>query len=70
MHHGAGNLFAFARTASAVFAAIGQTDALADASGEQGFVVIGGEAATTGLNGNLKTHLLGILEGVNMTRNP
>ena len=70
VHHSARNFFAFARTASAVLAAIGQANALADASGQQGFVGVGGEAAATGLHGNLKAHLLGILEGLQSTRNP
>jgi hypothetical protein len=70
MHHGARDFFAFARAASAVFATIGQANALANASSQQGFGVIGSEAAAAGLHRNLKAHLLGILEGVNVTRNP
>jgi hypothetical protein len=70
MHHTARDFFAFARATSAVFAAVGQANALSNACSQQGFVGIGREAAAAGLHRNLKAHLFGILEGLTSTRNP
>ena len=53
----ASHFFAFARTASAIFAAVGQANALADTGGQNGFICRRGKMATAGLNDNLKRHL-------------
>jgi hypothetical protein len=63
MHHSARNLFAFARTASTVFAAIGQANALAYACSQQSFAAIGIKSTATWLYGNLEAHVFVILEG-------
>jgi hypothetical protein len=51
------NLFAFARTAGTVLAAVGHADALAQASGQQSFVRLCAESAATGLDRDVETHL-------------
>jgi hypothetical protein len=63
MNHGARNLFAFTRTASTVFAAVGQANALANACGQQSFAAIGVKSTATWLYGNLEAHVFVILEG-------
>ena len=61
--HAAFELFAFARTAGAVFATVGHADTLADGRGQHGLVRVDAETAAAGLHGDLKTHLviLGVL---------
>jgi hypothetical protein len=63
MHHGARNLLAFARTTRAIFAAIGQAYALANASRQQSFAAICVKSTATGLYGNLEAHVFVILGG-------
>ncbi|MNZ91940.1 hypothetical protein D3C78_1109460 [compost metagenome] len=53
MHHAAAELLAFARTAGAVLAAIGQAHAGADGCGQNGFVALAGKGAAAGLHGDL-----------------
>lgn len=63
------DLFAFAGAAGAVFAPIGQANALADSGGQDGFVRFSGKGAPTGLHqdrinaggGGSGAHLVGIL---------
>ena len=54
--HTARQQFALARAAGAVFAAIGQTNALANASGQNGFIGLGFKDASAGLNGDGECH--------------
>ena len=54
--HFAADFQAFAAAASAVLAAIGQGDAVADARGQNGLIGLGGELAATGFNGDLIAH--------------
>ncbi|MPM96004.1 hypothetical protein SDC9_143160 [bioreactor metagenome] len=69
VHYGATEFLAFARSAGAVLAAVGQADAAANGGVENGFVALGGEGATAGLNadgevgrgGLLARHVAGIL---------
>ena len=49
--------FAFAGAAGTVLAAVRQANALANRSGQQGFVRVGGEGSAAGLHGNVK-HVL------------
>jgi nucleoside-diphosphate-sugar epimerase len=63
VHHRARNLFAFARTTRAIFAAIGQANALPNAGGQQCFAVVCAKSTAAGLYGNLEAHVFGILEG-------
>jgi hypothetical protein len=63
MNHSARNFFAFARTASTVFAAVGQANALPYACGQQSFAAISTEMTATWLYGNLEAHVFVILEG-------
>ena len=63
MDHGARNLFALARTTSAIFAAVGQANALPNACRQQSFAVVSTESTATGLYGNLEAHVFVILEG-------
>jgi hypothetical protein len=60
MGHGASDFFAFARTTSAVFAAVGQADALADTSAQDGFPGLYIKLATAGLNTDMERHLLSL----------
>ena len=65
--HAARDFFALARTAGAVFAAIRQADAVGNGGAQNRFIAQGGEAAPTGLYGNLKAgigagHGMGILK--------
>ena len=69
MNHGAGQFLALARTAGTVFAAVGQTNVLANTSSQNGFTGHGRERSLTGFDANLKVwgggfaarHGLGIL---------
>jgi hypothetical protein len=63
MDHGARNFLAFARAAGAVLAAIGQTNALADACCQQSFGAVCTKYTATGLNANLEAHVFVILGG-------
>ena len=63
MHHRARNLLAFAGTARAIFAAIGQAYALANAGRQQSFAAICTKSTATWLDGNLEAHVFVILEG-------
>jgi hypothetical protein len=63
MHHRARNLLAFTGTASAIFAAIGEAYALANAGRQQSFAAICTKSTATWLDGNLEAHVFVILEG-------
>ena len=63
VNHGARNLLALARTTSAVFAAIGQANALANACRQQSFAAVSTESTATWLNGDLEAHVFVILGG-------
>ena len=63
MNHGARDFLTFAGTASAIFAAIGQANALPYAGCEQSFAGICVKSTATGLYGNLEAHVFVILGG-------
>ncbi len=63
MHHGARNFLALARTTSAIFAAVGQANALPNACRQQSFAVVSTESTATWLNGDLEAHVFVILGG-------
>ena len=63
MDHGARNLFALARTTSAIFATIGQANALSNACCQQSFAAVSTESTATWLNGDLEAHVFVILGG-------
>jgi hypothetical protein len=65
MFHRTRDFFAFAGTASAVFAAIRQAYALANAGRQNDFVGGSGKGAATGLYGDVECHTVNLVMGQN-----
>jgi hypothetical protein len=63
VNHRARNLLAFAGTTGAIFAAIGQANALTDAGCEQSFAAVCVKSTATWLDGNMEAHVFVILGG-------